>query len=149
MARWTIKNVKIAGVSADELSDYIFGSTSIISAMPDENVITLDCKHYTEDGVDFSVSQIEELDFASFYKNIDSIRIALEKYRASKNLAFSALFVTNVLTQDSLLMMTDGNDVLEHIAYTKDSDKNVFELPKIVSRKKQLIPYLTSILRAM
>ena len=140
---------KIAGVSADELSDYIFGSTSIISSMPDENVITLDCKHYTEDGVDFSVSQIEELDFAAFYKNIDSIRVALEKYRASKGLSFSALFVTNVLTQDSLLMMTDGNDVLEHIGYTKETDKNVFELPKIVSRKKQLIPYLTSILRAM
>lgn len=138
---------KIAEVSAAELSDYIFGSTSIVSTLRSADVITLDCKHYEEEGVEFSISQIEELDFASFYSKIEDIRSALEKYRAANKLAFSALFVTNVMTQDSLLMICGESDVIDHIAYAKDTDNDVFELPKIVSRKKQLVPYITSILR--
>ncbi len=140
---------KLAGVSAAELSDYIFGSTSIIASIPEDDVITTDCKHYSEDGVDFSVSQIEELDFASFYEHIAGIRKSLEKYRAANKLAFSALFITNVMTQDSLLMVCGSADVIEHIGYVRDPDRDVFELPKIVSRKKQLIPYLLSILRSL
>lgn len=140
---------KIAGVSADELSDYIFGSTSIIASTPSDNVITTDCKHYSEDGVDFSISQIEELDFSSFNKNILSLRASLEQYRKEHKLAFSALFITNVLTQDSLLMIAGSQDIIEHIGYVKDADRDVFELPKIVSRKKQLVPYLLSIIHSL
>ena len=140
---------KLAGVSADELSDYIFGSTSIISSISSDSVITTDCKHYHEDGVDFSISQIEELDFSSFYKNISDIRAALEKYRKANKLSFSALFITNVMTQDSLLMICGSSDVIEHIGYVKDADTDVFELPKIVSRKKQLVPYFMSILHSL
>ena len=140
---------KIAGVSSDELSDYIFGSTSIISSIAEDDVITTDCKHYKEDGVEFSISQIEELDFSSFYEKIDGIRSALERYRKSNKMAFSALFVTNVMTQDSLLMISGSQDVIERIAYQKDAERDVYELPKIVSRKKQLVPYFISILRTI
>ncbi len=140
---------KLAGVSASELSDYIFGSTSLIASISPDAVITTDCKHYSEDGTDFSISQIEELDFSSFYNNIDSIRTALESYRKANKLSFSALFITNVMSQDSLLMICGSQNVIEHIGYVKDVDRNVFELPKIVSRKKQLVPYFISLLRSI
>lgn len=138
---------KIANVSANELADYIFGSTSIIGSISDADVITTDCKHYNCCGLDFSISQIEELDFSAFYKNIENIRRALEEYRVANKLSFSALFVTNVMTQDSLLMICGNSEVIEHIAYQKNDDADVYELPKIVSRKKQLVPYFMSILR--
>ena len=60
---------------------------------------------------------------------------------------FSALFVTNVMTQDSLLMICAPDDFLQKINYAKDADRGVYELPKIVSRKKQLIPYLSALLK--
>ena len=138
---------KIANVSANELADYIFGSTSIIGSISDADVITTDCKHYNCCGLDFSISQIEELDFSAFYKNIENIRRALEEYRVANKLSFSALFVTNVMTQDSLLMICGNSEVIEHIAYQKNDEADVYELPKIVSRKKQLVPYFMSILR--
>ena len=99
--------------------------------------------------MNFSISQVEELDFAAFYRHIDAIRAALEKFRRDNKLSFSALFITNVMTQDSLLMICGSREIIEHIGYVKDPDRDVYELPKIVSRKKQLVPYFISILRAM
>lgn len=140
---------KIAGVSSGELSDYIFGSSSIISSVGAAEVIGIDCKQYSEDGVNFSISQIEELDFSAFYANIDAIRRELELFRKENKLAFSALFVTNVMTQDSLLMICGSREFIEHIGYVKDADRDIYELPKIVSRKKQLVPYFISLIKSL
>lgn len=138
---------KFAGIGADELAEYIFGSDSIVATQSPESVILADCKLYEESGVRFSVSQIEELDFSSFMAKIEILRAALESHRARNKLYFSALFVTNVITQDSILLLCANEDFTSKISYAKDAEKNFFELPKIVSRKKQLIPYLTSLLK--
>ena len=112
-----------------------------------DDVIIGDCKKYDEGGVSFSVSQIEELDFSNFYSKLEAIRAALEKYRSEKNLYFSALFVTNVMTQDSLLMISGGEKIREKIGYVRVAKRDLYELPKIVSRKKQLIPYLSGLVK--
>ena len=135
---------KIINTDSGALADFIFGGDSIILSKRVDDVIIGDCKKYDEGGVSFSVSQIEELDFSNFYSKLEAIRAALEKYRSEKNLYFSALFVTNVMTQDSLLMVCGDEDYISKINYARDAEKNVFELPKIVSRKKQLIPYLVA-----
>lgn len=130
-----------------ELADYIFGADSVILSLNPDDVIASDCKKYDEGGVAFSVSQIEELDFANFNAKKEEIRRALDAYRKENGLYFSALFVTNVMTQDSLLMVSGGDDMVAKINYVRDTERGVFELPKIVSRKKQLIPYLAALLR--
>lgn len=141
---------KLAGIDSTELADYIFSSDSVIVSDKPSAVIIADCKHYdtTEHPEkSFSVSQIEELDFANFYGKIEELRAALENYRKSKKLLFSALFVTNVMSQDSVLMLCGSESFASKIAYVKDAERGIFELPKIVSRKKQLVPYLTNLLK--
>ncbi len=141
------KLAALANIDANALADFIFRADSPILTSSPEDVIKADCKHYGEKGRDFSVSQIEELDFGNFYAHITQLRSALENYRKENGLLFSALFVTNVMSQDSLLMVCGDGDFTSRINYAKDADKDVFELPKTVSRKKQLIPYLTSLFR--
>ena len=138
---------KIIGMSGAQLADYIFSGDSVILSNSADDVILADCKIYHEGDVDFSVSQIEELDFSNFNSKLADLRESLERYRKSHHLYFSALFITNVMTQDSLLMICGADDVISRISYAKDSDREVFELPKIVSRKKQLIPYLSALLK--
>lgn len=123
-----------------ELADYIFGADSVILSLNPDDVIASDCKKYDEGGVAFSVSQIEELDFANFNAKKEEIRRALDAYRKENGLYFSALFVTNVMTQDSLLMVSGGDDMVAKINYVRDTERGVFELPKIVSRKNSLFP---------
>ncbi len=137
----------IAGETADSLADEIFSAGSLIKTETPENVIRADFKVYHENSCRFSVSQVEELGFNNLWECRQAIYEALEKVRSSENLLFSALLVTNINTQDSLLMIQGDELIISSIKYPHQEAHDIFELKGIVSRKKQLIPYLTAIVR--
>ena len=139
----------IAEIKADKLANIIFSSGSIILNNTPEGVIASDCKHYTEGSITFSVSQIEELGFDNFWKRRDSLNKALKTYRKKENLFFSLLFITDINTHDSLLMVASDNEFEEQISYPQHGKNNIYELHGIVSRKKQLIPYISNLLKTM
>jgi manganese-dependent inorganic pyrophosphatase len=140
----------LAGLANEEpraLAEAIFASGSIILANTPDAIVRADHKVYAEEGVRFSVSQVEELGFASFWNRSREITAALEALRREDRLAFAALLVTDVNTQNSLLVVKGDPHLIERITYTHVEKDEIFDLPGIVSRKKQLIPYLTGLLR--
>ncbi|MFP4283037.1 MAG: putative manganese-dependent inorganic diphosphatase [Opitutales bacterium] len=136
----------IAGISADALAETIFSAGSIILTETPESVIRSDMKEYTEGSQRFSVSQVEELGYANFKKHQRALRKALAAVRAAEGYDFSALLVTDINTQNSLLLV-DGESELTDLIKYPNSPTGAFELNGIVSRKKQLLPYLTGLLR--
>jgi manganese-dependent inorganic pyrophosphatase len=52
-----------------------------------------------------------------------------------------ALMVTDINTQNSLLLAAGSESFLKEIDFPQ-REKNVWELHGVVSRKKQLLPYL-------
>ena len=136
---------------ADQLAELIFSSGSIISNSKPEEVIASDCKAYTEGDVTFSVSQIEELGFDNFWKHEPALSEALNAFRESEGLLFSCMLVTDINVQDSVLVFSASDDILDNITYPKAKTNldHIFELHGIVSRKKQLIPYLTTFLQGI
>jgi len=139
----------IAGIEPQALADIIFTAGSVvINSKPDE-VIRSDCKIYDEGALRFSVSQIEELGFNNFWKNEDALDKALEAYRAEEELYFSFLLVTDINSQDSLLVVAGNDELKSSINYPQRGQSNIYELSGIVSRKKQLIPYVSSLLKTM
>ncbi|MDR0352867.1 MAG: putative manganese-dependent inorganic diphosphatase [Opitutaceae bacterium] len=139
----------IAGVDARELAGAIFNSGSVILANPPASVLRSDFKLYQEDGVRFSVSQVEELGFGNFWKHAKPLSDALQKLRADERLAFACLLVTDINSQNSLLLAHGETNFIERISYPHVEKDEIFDLRGIVSRKKQLIPYLTSLLKEM
>lgn len=139
----------IAGISADDLADIIFSSGSVILGMCPEDVVQADCKLYDEEGVRFSVSQVEELGYENFWQREQVIEEALESYRAKENLLFSCLMVTDIYTQNSLLVVRGDEAFIDSISYPHKDRSDVFEMTGVVSRKKQLVPYLSSVLRSL
>lgn len=139
-----------AGVSVEEICDLVFNSGSIILTATPDRVIETDCKHYDQGGVSYSVSQIEELGYDNFWKNNEAIAEALNAYRESKALNFSCLLVTDINQQNSLLLTSGDEGIAEAISFTHvDNHRDTFDLPGIVSRKKQLIPYLSNLLESI
>ena len=133
----------IAGIEAKDLAELIFSSGSVIINHTPEEVVCSDCKGYTDGTISYSVSQIEELGFDNFWKHEDALDQALEAYRARKKLLFSFLLVTDINTQDSLLVVAGNNELKSQINYPQRGQNNIYELSGIVSRKKQLIPYIS------
>jgi manganese-dependent inorganic pyrophosphatase len=113
-----------------------------------KNVVTADCKEYEERGVVFSVSQIEEISFAQLEAKRDPLLEELELYRSSHGYFFSTLLVTDVNTQNSILLVRGSEEFTRLIDFPEDG-RHCWSLDGIVSRKKQLLPYLTNLLGKM
>ncbi len=137
----------IAGIEPKELADLIFSSGSVIINHTPQEVICSDCKVYNEGDIRFSVSQIEELGFNNFWNKAEELDDALEAYRHSENLLFSFLLVTDINTQNSILIVTGDEEIKTRINYPHRGQSNFYDLRGIVSRKKQLIPYITTLLK--
>ncbi len=140
---------EIAGVNSKQLADEIFNSGSVILANPPEKIVRSDFKIYEEEGLRFAVSQVEELGFGNFWQHAKPIADALQGLRDEERLAFAALLVTDINTQNSLLLVKGDAGFIQRISYAHVEQDEIFDLPGIVSRKKQLIPYLTSLLKEM
>ncbi len=139
----------IAGVNSKQLADEIFNSGSVILANPPDKVVRSDYKIYEEEGIRFAVSQVEELGFGNFWDHAKPIAVALNELRDEERLAFAALLVTDINTQNSLLLVKGDPTLIQRISYALVEQDEIFDLPGIVSRKKQLIPYLSSLLKEM
>lgn len=139
----------IAGVSAEDLAELIFSAGSVIINSTPEEVICSDCKIYSDGDIRYSVSQIEELGFDNFWKYEGALDDALENYRAEEELFVSFLLVTDINSQDSLLVVAGSSELKEQINYPQRGQANIYELKGIVSRKKQLIPYISSLFKSI
>ncbi len=139
----------IAGIDARDLADTIFSSGSVILANPPEKVVRSDFKIYDEDGIRFAVAQVEELGFGNFWGRAKALSAALEGLCTAEQLWFAGLLITDINTQNSLLMLKGDPDFIARISFHHVEQNEIFDLPGIVSRKKQLIPYLTSLLKEM
>ena len=136
----------ISDVNAREFTEKLFASGSLLTLKPAPQAVTTDCKEYSEAGVKFSVAQIEETGFEQFWKRKEELLGALENYRAGKAYYFSALLVTDVATQSSLLLVVGNEKFIQRIDWPR-LEPGIYELLDVVSRKKQLLPYLTHCLR--
>jgi manganese-dependent inorganic pyrophosphatase len=131
-----------AGVNAREFTEKLFASGSVLVTRPAQQAVTTDCKEYVEAGRRFSVAQIEEIGFDQFKKRKTEVVEALDKFRSDKDYYFAALLITDVVMQTSLLVVAGPEAFHQRIDYPEVED-GIYELEGVVSRKKQLLPYLT------
>jgi len=68
---------QISEVNAREFTDKLFASGSLLTLKPAPQAVATDCKEYAENGVKFSVAQIEEIGFEQFWKRKDELLGAL------------------------------------------------------------------------
>lgn len=137
---------KRADVNANEFTEKLFASGSVLTSNSASQAISSDCKEYAEAERRFSVAQIEELRFDQFWKRKADVWSALEKYRIQNGYFFSTLLVTDVVRHKSLLLVAGPDHFLRLIDYP-EIEAGIFEMNNVVSRKKQLLPYLANKLR--
>ncbi len=136
---------EIAGIEPAKLAEEIFSVGSPLLTMTADQSVAADCKEYDEGGVKFSVAQIEELSFSHFPEKKAALVEAVEKFRASRELFFSSLLVTDINTQNSVLIVCGDERFTRHIDYPH-LEPHLWQLDGVVSRKKQLLPYLSGLL---
>lgn len=128
----------IASVDLQSFSEEIFASDATLSERDLESVIRSDMKKYRENGVSFAIGQAEVTNLEEVDDVRDRMRETLEKVREAEAVDWCMLLVTDVIRGSSVLFSTDY-PLSEKLAYDELS-AGIFNLPGILSRKKQLLP---------
>jgi len=132
---------KVAGVDARELAAEIFAVGSPLLTMTPEQTIQADAKEYEHERGNFVVAQIEELSFTHLAEKQEALLAAITQRVRGQGLLFMALLVTDINTQNSLLLACGSDSFLAEIDFPQRAP-HIWELEGVVSRKKQLLPYL-------
>ncbi len=140
---------QIADLKVDDLAREVFSSGSVILSMKPDDVIVADQKFYEENGVRFSVSQIEELGFQNFWKKSEELSEALRKFSSKEEVSFACMLVTDINQHNSLLLVSGDREFIERISYPSVEKGLIYDLQGVVSRKKQLIPFISSTLKGV
>jgi len=134
-------------VNLEQYASEFFEVGSALRSCTPDKVVREDCKHFEESGRRFSISQIEEIGLDLFWQRQAELTGALQRLAQEENLEFSALLVTDIASNGSLLLMSSEPDGWEEINYPQLEDK-LYKLDNVVSRKKQLLPLISSLLES-
>lgn len=139
---------EISKTNAEEFTRKLFASGSVLVSKPAAQAVTADCKEYLEQGRAFCVAQIEEIGFTQFNERKAEVVQAVREYAAERGYFFAALLITDVVTQSSVLVL-EAPDYLQNLISYPELEPGIYRLDGVVSRKKQLLPYLTHCLAQM
>jgi manganese-dependent inorganic pyrophosphatase len=135
----------LSGIDPATLASEIFSVGSPLQTMTPDEAVTADSKEYEHGSEKYTVAQIEELSFAPFNAKREALLQALEAVRAAKGYLFAALLITDINTQNSILLVRGDPSFTRLIDYPEAGEYG-WRLDGVVSRKKQLLPYLTGLL---
>jgi manganese-dependent inorganic pyrophosphatase len=136
----------IAGIDAAQFVKDFFAAGSLLREATPARAIEGDRKVFEENGWRISISQIEEMGLGEFWKQQAALHEALTSLCAAHRLNFACLMVTDITAHDSVLLVAGDARVERALAADYPARApQVFDLPGVVSRKKQLFPYLSSL----
>jgi manganese-dependent inorganic pyrophosphatase len=130
----------VLGVDGLEFGREMFESTSDVSGLPPEEIISRDAKEYQSGGETICIAQIETVG-KSLLERKDELLAAMGTEQARQEYRFFALMVTDILSKGTDLLVTGDQARVERTLGQTAAD-GVIELPGVISRKKQLAPRL-------
>lgn len=136
---------RIANIDVDKFKEFFFSAGSVLRSADVTDAVNSDRKEFEESGYRLSISQVEEIGFDYFWPAREALQETLRTTIQANNLDFACLMITDITLNDSLLLIEASQEIRQLISYPK-KDSHLFILKGVVSRKKQLFPYLSSVL---
>lgn len=129
----------ITGISAPEHAERLFAQINALESREPGEIILADFKEYLHEGFNVGIGQVEVTTLSDSQTYRPRLLNALETVARNKNLSWTMLLVTDVIKRNSILL-TSGFDPAEKLLTFHKIDDRSYELPDVLSRKKQLLP---------
>lgn len=130
---------QIAEINYIEYGCDIFSSSENLKDRDPLEVINADFKEYDEFGVKIGIGQVEIVNMTELTESSDKLLESLKIITRDKNLGWGMLLITDIMSGQSCLLSVGMQAAETLLAYRKISE-NIFDLPGVLSRKKQLLP---------
>ncbi|QRN83950.1 DHH family phosphoesterase [Chloroflexota bacterium] len=146
LGRWAlVYGGPLEGETIHSFGEKVLAAGAGLSSRDPKDVVSTDMKQYEAASTRFAIAQAEVSDLYELNDYLEPLRNALQELRERRSLDFAMLMVTDVVQGDSRLLMVDAPAVLEELPYRPLSDGTRLATG-VVSRKKQLLPVVFSLL---
>ncbi len=146
LARWAfVWGTPLEEESIETFGEKVLSAGSGLASRDPVDVVTTDMKKYDTDSIRFAIAQAEVSDLYELNEHLGPLREALQELKERRSLDFAMLMVTDIVQGDSRLLMVDAPVVLDELPYRPLADGTRLA-EGVVSRKKQLLPVVLSLL---
>jgi manganese-dependent inorganic pyrophosphatase len=129
--------------SIEEFGEKLFSITDNLATQDPAESILSDFKKYESGGIRIGIGQCEVTTLSNVNDYADDYLKALDDVRQKEGLDWAMLMITDVLREKSVLLATE-HKVAKDLPYVRTKD-NIYSMPGVMSRKKQLLPTILSI----
>ena len=133
---------RIANVSLDELGKTLFSNT--VDHKSVEEMLFTDYKEFHVAGHSLAVAQLTCVDSAGVLSRKDEILARMRQHKEEKGFDLMLLMATDVLMEGTQIVYVGDDDSIRQAFNVVPKDNTAF-LPRIMSRKKQVIPMLSDL----
>jgi manganese-dependent inorganic pyrophosphatase len=136
---------RVLALDATEFGREMFESTSDVSEVDAEEIVTRDAKEYAVgDGQSLVIAQIETVGDAVLERR-DELLDELTKLRDARGHVLYALMVTDIMAKGTKMLVAGEQGPLERV-FGQPVVEGTLDLPGVMSRKKQVAPKLLAAL---
>ena len=135
---------ELAGVSIEQYGKEMFETAGTINSRKAHEIVNSDFKVYEEFGVKFGIGQAETVSLNILDEKKREIFEELDKTKKEKGLDWAMLLISDIISSNSILFST--YHPCESLLPFERIGKNEYYLPGVLSRKKQLLPTILSVL---
>lgn len=142
-----IKLAKLARVDIDKYGIEMLKAASSIKDMSIEAVIKSDFKAFNVDNKLLGIGQVMTMDVEYIEENMDAF-VSRLNHMAEEEYKIVVVFITDIIKKGSYILY---NEKAANVMKDSFGLKNIYEgifIPKIVSRKKQMLPSIMSTMEA-
>ena len=136
---------RMLALDATEFGREMFETTSDVSHVPADEIISRDAKEYElAAGQKICIAQIETVG-KTLVERIDELLDAMRAAQERNGYALFVLMITDILTKGSKLLVSGDEGRVERI-FGRPTKDGAIDLPGVMSRKKQVAPKLLAAL---
>lgn len=137
---------KIAEIDINTYGLKMLKAGTDLSDFSSEELISIDSKTYTTNGVKYQAAQVNTASIEDVLKDKKSIEESMKKFMQENNIDLFVLMVTDILENNSQIIVLGKQEIAEKAFNIKLEDNTAF-LPGVVSRKKQIVPDIDNVIK--
>ncbi|BCM92571.1 putative manganese-dependent inorganic pyrophosphatase [Abditibacteriota bacterium] len=144
IAHWL---AELAGVDVESYGEELLHVTPGLMSRDIADILDGDRKSYEMSGQAVSIGQVEVTNLQELPQRRAELLDGMEERREKENLALICLMVTDIVTGTSHLLCRGATSLLGVLPFTRLGDGE-WDLNRLVSRKKQLVPAISDVLES-
>ena len=133
---------KTAGVNYQKYGLALLKAGSSLEGLSIEDIVFKDYKEFQVNNMYFGIGQVLTLNFEQILDNKDEFIKFLDKTCTDKGFKMVALFITDIINNGSYVLYSSNAKQIMSLAFDKKDMSEGYYLKDVISRKKQIVPYI-------